>query len=111
MSREGERLGDYELLEELGRGAMGTVWRARQAGGREVALKLLLPARAASPAARARFGREARALTRLRHPHLVGVLDAGVLEGTPYLALELVEGESLQGPSAACSPRACSGAQ
>ena len=96
MSREGERLGDYELLEELGRGAMGTVWRARQAGGREVALKLLLPARAASPAARARFGREARALTRLRHPHLVGVLDAGVLEGTPYLALELVEGESLQ---------------
>ena len=85
------KVGEYELLEQLGQGGMGAVWRARGPDGREVALKLLRGA-GAPAATRIRFGREARVLTRLRHPHVVQVFDAGVAGETPYLALELVPG-------------------
>jgi serine/threonine-protein kinase len=90
----GERFGRYAVLGLLGRGGMGAVYRARDEQlGREVALKVLLAA--ADPGVRERFAREARAVAALRHPGIVALLDAGDQGGVPYLALELVEGETL----------------
>lgn len=86
-------VGRYELIAELGRGGMGAVHRARDPLlGREVALKLILAARAADPAARKRFAREVAALARLRHTHVVAILDAGEHEGVPFFVMPLVEG-------------------
>ena len=88
------RLGDWELLEELARGGQGAVHRARHVTrGEEAALKLMSGLGAPQ---RARLAREVRALTRLRHAHLVRVLDAGETGGVAWLAMELVPGESLQ---------------
>ncbi|MGE0711979.1 MAG: protein kinase [Planctomycetota bacterium] len=85
------RLGRYELLSELGRGAMGAVYRARDAeAGRDVALKLLLPE--SGPGQVRRLEREGVATARLRHPGIVGIHDAGEVDGVAYLAYELVEG-------------------
>ncbi|MCC6232342.1 MAG: protein kinase [Verrucomicrobiales bacterium] len=90
------RVGKYELLEELGRGGMGIVYRARQAGlEREVALKVLRLGPWASAADRERFRREAVALAALRHPLVVTVFDVGEDEGHAFLAMELVAGRSL----------------
>jgi hypothetical protein len=88
--------GRYELLEEVGRGAGGVVHRAVDSTlGRTVAVKLLRGGE--DPVAVARFDREARAAAALRHPSLVAVLDAGRLaDGTPWVAMEWVEGESLR---------------
>jgi predicted Ser/Thr protein kinase len=89
----------YEILEELGRGSMGVVYRARQRGlEREVALKMvaLEPGTAASPEYLLRFEREALALAKLSHGHLVKVLDAGRHQGQPYIAMELLRGRSLE---------------
>ncbi|MGE0708000.1 MAG: serine/threonine-protein kinase [Planctomycetota bacterium] len=92
-----QSIGSYELLAELGRGGMGVVYRARdRRTGREVALKLLLGQRGASEPARRRTAIEVAALTRLHHPHLVAALDAGEEHGAPWLALELIEGASLE---------------
>jgi len=85
--------GRYLVEAELARGGMGVVYRGRTREGRPVAIKSLLPS---SEAARRRFLREAAALRQLRHPNVVGVLDAGEERGQPYLVLELVPGESLQ---------------
>ncbi len=91
----GERIGPYELREELGRGGMGAVHRAVDARtGQEVALKLLLAV--ADERARRRQLLEARALMGLRHRSVVSLLDAGEDRGRPWLALELVRGRSLQ---------------
>jgi len=84
------------VTAELARGGMGAVYRAQGPDGREVALKLLLAQRATNPAARRRFELEIRALRELRHPNLVPLLDAGDHEGTPWLALEFVAGETLE---------------
>jgi len=89
--------GRYLLEERLGEGGLGVVWRARHLGlQRDVALKLL---RAAphDPEALARFQREAEALGRLRHPHVVEVTDFGVDAdtGVPYLVMELLAGQTL----------------
>jgi len=97
------QIGPYRVLEEVARGGMGVVFRARAADGTEVALKLLLAHRATDPRARKRFRREVEALARLSHPNVVAILGAGEHEGAPWLALEFVEGESLdarlrQGP-------------
>ncbi|MGE0709284.1 MAG: protein kinase [Planctomycetota bacterium] len=86
--------GRYELLEEVGRGGMGVVFRAREVShGKEVAIKLLLEAggRAAQ-----RFAREARALGSLNHPNLVAVHAVGEHRGVPYLVMDFVAGESLE---------------
>jgi eukaryotic-like serine/threonine-protein kinase len=81
------------LGDELGRGGMGTVFKAHhRALGRTVAVKVLTPEAAKDDDARARFQREAHALARLDHPHVVRIFDSGVEDGDPYLVMELVEG-------------------
>ncbi len=99
------RFGSYHLLTELGRGGMGAVFLARHVElGREVAIKVLLGD--AGPSEEARFRREAAAAASLNHPGIVRVHDFGREQGTLYLVLERVEGESLaarlarQGPLA-----------
>jgi serine/threonine-protein kinase len=89
-------IGRYRLVEQIGRGGMGEVWRAQAPDGREVALKLLLAGRGAGPDQRRRFGTEVRTQLRLRHPNLVALLDAGETDaGVPFLVLEWVPGETL----------------
>ena len=84
------------LEDELGRGGMGSVFRARHLTlGRAVAVKFLSPEMAATADGRARFEREARALALLDHPNIVRVHDFGVEDGESYLVMELVEGGDL----------------
>ncbi len=94
----GRRLGDYELLAELGRGGMGVVYLARQlALGRLVALKMLPADLAGDEVALARFRREVRALARCEHPNIVKVLASGTLpDGQPFYAMEYVPGCDLE---------------
>lgn len=90
------QLSDFEVLGELGRGGMAVVYVARQKSlNRRVALKVLSLAGSASHDALNRFGREAEAAAKLRHPHIVPILVAGVEGGTSFFAMELVEGPSL----------------
>ena len=92
-------LGRYTILRELGRGAIGTVYAARDAStGVVVALKVLDPALCSEPNARLaeRFLENARAAARLRHRNIVRILDAGEARPTAFVAMELVEGESLR---------------
>ena len=90
--------GRYELTEELAKGGMGTVWVAHDDKlGRKVALKIMRPeSLEAFPDARKRFEREAKAAAALRTAHVVAVHDYGVEDGTPFIAMELLEGESLK---------------
>ena len=91
-----EALGDFDLLERLGAGGMGVVYRARQRSlGREVALKLLRPEALYFERARERFRRETAAVAALRHPGIVPVHAAGEAQGVPYFAMELVDGATL----------------
>ena len=86
----------YEVLEELGRGGMGVVYKARQKSlGRFVAVKTLAGSRWARPGSAARLRQEAQALSRLNHPHVVQVLDVVETESALSVVLEYVEGESL----------------
>jgi serine/threonine protein kinase len=86
----------YEVLEILGRGGMGVVYRARQAGtGLPVALKLLRDATLAGGQSRARFRIEAETVARMRHPNIVQLLEVGEDAGRPYLVMEFVPGGTL----------------
>jgi serine/threonine protein kinase len=88
---------DLDVLSLIGHGGMGIVYRARQRSlDREVALKLLAPERAADPAFAERFLREAQALAKLNHPHIVAVHACGRAAGTVYLVMEFVDGETLR---------------
>src|SRR5438132_793223 len=84
-----DRLGQYVLLELLGQGGMGAVYKARHALlDRVVALKVLAPARLADPQAVARFLREIKAVGKLDHPNLVRGTDAGQAEGRHFLVMD-----------------------
>jgi serine/threonine protein kinase len=99
LGREGQVLdGRYRLLEPLGRGGMGVVYRAEHVQlGRPLAVKVLRPELAGNARMLRRFHREALAAGRLGNPHIVQVLDVGrVPGGAPYLVLELVEGRLLR---------------
>jgi serine/threonine protein kinase len=88
--------GKYRLESELGRGGMGSVWRAEHIELRSpVAVKLIDPALAETREGQSRFLREARAAGSLRSSHVVSVFDYGVDGATPFLVMELLEGESL----------------
>mgnify|MGYP002777279695 CR=1 FL=1 len=91
--RPGALVGDFELVERIGAGGMGEVWKARQRSlQRDVALKLLIGQRFASAQALERFRREALAGARLRHQAIVGVHAVGEAQGVHFIAQELVEG-------------------
>lgn len=92
-----ERLGRFEVVRLLGKGAMGEVYLGRDPKlGREVALKVVSAGSAFGEEAHARFEREARAAAMLNHPHVVTVYEFGEDEGVHYLAMEHVEGEDLE---------------
>jgi Tol biopolymer transport system component/serine/threonine protein kinase len=96
-ARAGEHVGDYEILDELGRGGMGVVYRARDRRlPREVALKSPWRHLAESRSHRARFLREARAASRLAHPGIVPILETFEHDGVPWIAMQLVDGVDLQ---------------
>ena len=89
-------LGAYQLLEKLGEGGMGVIYRALQKGiGREVALKVLRPELLYFENSRARFRREIEAVARLSHPAIVPVFDAGEDGSVPFFTMEFVRGASL----------------
>src|SRR4051794_22614490 len=91
-----QRLGEFELLRELGRGGMGVVYEAVQTSlGRRVALKVLGPGLGLTPQAVARFRREAAAAAKLHHTHIVPVYATGEQHGTHFYAMELIDGPSL----------------
>ena len=92
---EGERLGPYAILRELGSGAMGTVYEARDADGVRVALKVVHPHLLSHEGFRERFLREANVGRRIHHPNVIRTLDAGEVDGRPYIALEFVVGGTL----------------
>ncbi|WP_437314145.1 protein kinase domain-containing protein [Sorangium sp. So ce385] len=89
--------GRYALEREIGRGGMGIVWQAfDQMLRRDVALKLMMPENVASFEARRNFEQEATTVARLRNEHIVQVHDYGIDEGSPYIVMELLEGEDLE---------------
>ncbi len=90
------RLGDYEILEQIGQGGMGTVYKDRHAKlGRFVAIKMLSRDRLRDENVVTRFHREMNAVGRLDHPNIVGGYDAGEVDGEHFLVMELLDGISL----------------
>jgi serine/threonine protein kinase len=88
--------GDYQLLDEIGRGGMGVVYKARQKSlDRIVAVKMILASHLASAAEVERFQAEARAAARLTHPNIVGIHEIGERHGQHYFVMEHIEGQSL----------------
>jgi eukaryotic-like serine/threonine-protein kinase len=92
----GHRLGPYEIVAPLGAGGMGEVYRARDTRlNRTVAIKILLAQDVVDETQRSRFAREARAISTLAHPNICTLFDVGSENGTDYLVMELLEGETL----------------
>src|SRR5438105_14588075 len=92
----GQSLGGYELVEEIGRGSMGIVYRGRQiALGREVAIKVLSKALARDFSYVARFIREAQIIAGLNHPNIIQIYDAGQQSKQLYFVMEYVQGPTL----------------
>ena len=109
-----ERLGRYEVRGVLGEGAVGIVYEAwDEQLGRPVALKTLIAGRDASRVQVERFLREVKAAAHLRHPHIVPVHDAGQIDGSFYLAMDKIDGRSLDAllrEEGALAPRRAAGA-
>src|ERR1700760_50799 len=94
---EGTPFGRYRLIELLGRGGMGEVWRAHDTEiDRMVALKMLLPHFAQDERFEQRFRREARAAARLDDPHVVPIYDFGEVDGRLFVSMRLINGQDLQ---------------
>jgi serine/threonine protein kinase/Tol biopolymer transport system component len=92
----GSRLGAYEIVSALGAGGMGEVYKARDTRlDRIVAIKVMPSDMAADPQFRARFDREARAISQLQHPHICTLYDVGEADGTAFLVMELLQGQTL----------------
>jgi eukaryotic-like serine/threonine-protein kinase len=93
----GQLLGHYRVLEKIGSGGMGEVYRATDSRlGRDVAIKILQASLASDPDRLRRFEQEARAAAALNHPNIVAVYDVGMHEGSPYIVSELLEGHTLR---------------
>ena len=96
MLKPGTRLGPYEILAQLGAGGMGEVYKARDTRlDRFVAIKILPEHLADNPDLRERFEREARSIAKLNHPHICTLYDIGRQDGTNFLVMEYLEGETL----------------
>jgi serine/threonine protein kinase len=96
-NQAGRRLGDFQLEKKIGQGGMGEVYRARQISlDRPVAVKVLTRGLASQPGFVERFQREAKAAANVVHPHIIQIYAYGIDNGTPYFAMEYVEGEDLQ---------------
>src|SRR5688572_4593804 len=94
---KGEIVSHYRVLDRIGGGGMGVVYRAQDVRlGREVALKFLPPDLACTPGSLERFRREAETISSLNHPHVCTLYDIGEHDGRQFLVLELVEGQTLQ---------------
>ncbi len=94
----GARFGSYEILQRLGAGGMGEVYRAKDTRlDREVAIKTLSLERCSHPEALSRFEQEARSASALNHPNIVTIYELGHENGTRYIAMEFVEGDTLRG--------------
>ena len=92
----GATLGPYEILARAGAGGMGEVYKARDTRlNRTVAIKVLPAAQTADPDARQRLDREAKAVAALSHPHICALFDIGHQDGTDFLVMEFLEGETL----------------
>src|SRR6202451_4322077 len=92
----GAKLGPYEIQSELGAGGMGEVYRARDTRlDRQVAIKILAAHLSSSPELKQRLEREARAISSLNHPHICQLYDVGSQDGTDYLVMEFLEGETV----------------
>src|SRR5271167_1917259 len=92
----GTRLGPYEVQSPIGAGGMGEVYRARDTRlDRTVAVKILPSHLSENPEARQRFDREARTISSLNHPHICHLYDIGLQDGTDFLVMEFLEGETL----------------
>ena len=92
----GARLGPYEIVSAIGAGGMGEVYKARDTRlDRIVAIKILPEALAADPQFRERFDREARAISQLTHAHICTLYDVGEQDGSAFLVMQYLEGETL----------------
>jgi serine/threonine protein kinase/predicted Zn-dependent protease len=97
LMKRGDHFGPYEIVELVGAGGMGEVYCARDPKlGRDIAIKILPPVFTSDARRLARFGREARLLASLNHPHLLTVHDIGEADGRPFLVTEFVDGGTLK---------------
>ena len=97
MLATGARLGPYEIIGDIGAGGMGEIYRARDSRlDRLVAIKIIHDQGHAGPEMHERFQREARAISNLSHPHICALYDVGRHEGTDFLVMEYLEGETLE---------------
>ncbi|MGD8397908.1 MAG: protein kinase, partial [Anaerolineae bacterium] len=97
MKLDGRTIGNYQIIEELGRGGMAVVYRAYQPSlNRYVAIKVLPPQLTFDTQFVERFKREARAAAGLRHPNIVVIHDVGQEDNTHYIVMEYLEGRTLK---------------